>query len=131
LVAFSLVELIVAAIVVPYELEHFGGYNGSAAELAFAGGLATVGVPFTFLLAKRRPASIIATAWFECAWCGIGALSSDTVRLLDCQSFFICRGFSTMLGFGWVSWIILNLLGGMTFILIMRRWSGKEYGVWS
>lgn len=45
LTLFSLVEFLVAVVVVPYELRTYGGFNASAAELALAGGLTFLLVP--------------------------------------------------------------------------------------
>ncbi|PLW05929.1 hypothetical protein PCANC_27701 [Puccinia coronata f. sp. avenae] len=137
---FSFILFIVSCVVVPYERDTYGGYNPPAAELAFTG---AVGAFFTpvFVWAQRvRPDFIFNSFAAELAYCtfmwffllgGVGGLSSQTYDLLACQNLFICRGFSTMMAFAWLNWIIFTLITGFMLVVMGKLWSRKMPIKWT
>ncbi|WAQ80698.1 hypothetical protein PtA15_1A36 [Puccinia triticina] len=118
----------------------YGGYNPPAAELAFT---AAVGAFFTpvFVWAQRvRPDFIFNSLAAELAYCtfmwffllgGVGGLSSQTYDLLACQNLFICRGFSTMMAFAWLNWIIFTLITGFLLVILAKLWSRQSPIKWT
>ncbi|KNZ54958.1 hypothetical protein VP01_2807g2 [Puccinia sorghi] len=137
---FSFILFIIACVVVPYERDTYGGYNPPAAELAFTG---AVGCFFTpvFVWAQRvRPDFIFNSLAAELAYCtfmwffllgGAGGLTSQTFDLPACQNLFICRGFSAMLAFAWLNWIIITVVTGCIFVVLSKLWSSKKSVKWT
>ncbi|KAH9474078.1 hypothetical protein MJO28_000075 [Puccinia striiformis f. sp. tritici] len=137
---FSFILFIVGCVVVPFERDTYGGYNPPAAELAFVG---AVGAFFTpvFVWAQRvRPDFIFNSLAAELAYClfmwffllgGAGGLSSQTYDLLACQNLFICRGFSTMMAFAWLNWIIFTVVTAFLMVIIGKLWSRQSPVKWT
>lgn len=137
---FSFILFIVSCVVVPYERDTYGGYNPPAAELAFT---AAVGAFFTpiFVWAHRvRPDFVLNSLAAELGYCGflwffllggVGALTSQTYDLLACQNLFICRGFSTMMAFAWINWIIITIMTSFFLFMAAKLWSQKAPIKWT
>lgn len=129
---FSFILFIISCVVVPYEKETYGGYNPPAAELAFTG---AVGFFFTpvFIWAQRvRPDFFFNTFAADLGYCtflwlfilgGVGALTSQTYDLPACQNLFICRGFSGMMAFSWLIWILVTIMIGFMLVILGQTWS--------
>jgi len=137
---FSFILFVVSCVVVPYEKDTYGGYNPPAAELAFTG---AVGCFFTpvFVWAQRvRPDFIFNSLAAELAYCtfmwffllgGVGGLTSQTFDLPACQNLFICRGFSTMMAFAWLNWIIITVITGFMLAVLSKLWAEKKSVKWT
>jgi len=137
---FSFILFVVSCVVVPYEKDTYGGYNPPAAELAFTG---AVGCFFTpvFVWAQRvRPDFIFNSLAAELAYCtfmwffllgGVGGLTSQTFDLPACQNLFICRGFSTMMAFAWLNWIIITVMTGFMLAVLSKLWAEKKSVKWT
>ncbi|KAH9824048.1 hypothetical protein DFH28DRAFT_921551 [Melampsora americana] len=137
---FSFLLFIVSCVVVPFERDQYGGYNPPAAALAFTGAAGAFFLPIFVWSQRVRPdcftntlvadLGVLAFLWFFLLG-GVGALTAQTYDLLACQDLFICRGFSTMMAFSWISWIITTVMIGYIAVIMGSLWSREEKIEWT
>ncbi|CAH7687303.1 hypothetical protein BY996DRAFT_6410355 [Phakopsora pachyrhizi] len=131
---FSFLLFILSCVVATYEKDTYGGYNPPLGLLAFVGAWGTLFLPILVWSQKVRPETITNSYAAELGVCGflwlfilsgVGALTSQTYDLLACQNLFICRGFSTIMAFSWISWIILTVMLGFKLYILANLWSRR------
>ncbi|KAG0147883.1 hypothetical protein CROQUDRAFT_132317 [Cronartium quercuum f. sp. fusiforme G11] len=136
---FSFILFMVSCVVVPFERDEYGGYNPPAAELAFIGGFGAFFIPLFVWSQRVRPDSYTNTVAADLGMCmfmwlfllgGVGGLTAQTYNLLACQELFICRGFSTMMAFAWLGWIITTVMIGYIGVVLASLWSHGENINW-
>ncbi|EGG08868.1 uncharacterized protein MELLADRAFT_104766 [Melampsora larici-populina 98AG31] len=137
---FSFLLFIISCVVVPFERDQYGGYNPPAAALAFTGGVGAFFLPLFVWSQRVRPdfftntliadLGFLAFMWFFLLG-GVGALTAQTYDLLACQDLFICRGFSAMMAFSWISWIITTVMIGYICVIMGSLWSREQKIEWT